>query len=327
MPLAEAMRDAGHDVTFASGDRVTPPLRELGFQTVAVLNRALESTPAQEAVWAAAGGAAEMPGPEVIAEAVTAAAHAIRTVYFELLPFVAQVQPDLIVYEDATIGAGLTAAEHGVPSVAVSSFLLGTPGLLHTATGDELAALWTDPKLRLDTRPPGFGDDLVDVSVPRLPMRPVAWDMPDGEVLSFAHQRPLVYVTLGEHDRLRAVIDGLAGLPVDVLAGVDRQDVVLPHVDVVIHQGDSRTTTGCLAHGVPQLALPRMADQFQNALAIDLAGAGISIQYEEVTTQTVADAVRELLDSETYLAASAKLREAVAAMPSPEETVMSLEAL
>lgn len=327
MPLAEAMRDAGHTVTFATGDRVTPSLRELGFETATVFNRAPGSTAAQETVWAAAGGAAEMPGPEVVAEAATASAHATRTICFELLPIVAQAQPDLIVYEDATIGASLTAAEHDVPSVAVSSILLGTPGLLLTAMTEELAALWTDPKLRLDTRPPGFGDDLVDVSVPRIPMRPVPWGMPGGEVPSFAHQRPLVYVALGKHDRRRAVIDGLAGLPVDVLDGVDRQDWVMPHVDVVVHQGDSRTTVGCLTHGIPQLALPRMADQFQNALAIDFAGAGISIQYEEVTAQTVTHAVRELLDSETYLAASAKLREAVAAMPSPEETVMSLEAL
>ncbi|ONI83090.1 hypothetical protein ALI144C_18225 [Actinosynnema sp. ALI-1.44] len=376
MPLAEAMRDAGHSVTFATGDEFTPSLRELGFRTVTAVGSISEAinrtdhdarthtTQAQTAVWAAAGGAAELPSPEVIAEVAAVSGFFTANACRELLPVVDEIRPDLVVYEDANIGAGLAGAARGVPSVAVSAILLGAPAFLHAALAKPLTALWTEissaefpaPQLRVDTRPAGFGDDLVDVVAPRTPMRPVPWgrtghDLP--EWVTEQRTRPLVYVTMGsvpfaDHDRIRAAVGGLATLPVDVLVSVGdkndpamwtglpdsvkvtgfvRQDLVLPHVDLAVHHGGSGTTTGCLAHGVPQLALPWMADQFQNALAIDLACVGQCIQYEEVTAQTVAHAVRDLLETESYRSSARKLRETVAAMPPPAEVVAHLETL
>nr|WP_042182102.1 glycosyltransferase [Kibdelosporangium sp. MJ126-NF4]CEL14465.1 Glycosyltransferase [Kibdelosporangium sp. MJ126-NF4] len=379
LPLAEAMRDAGHSVTFATGHEFTPALRSLGFQTVTAvgsitdaLNRAVTGTQdaqshavqVQAAIWAAAGGAADMPGPEVIAEVAEVSGRFTANACRELLPVVDEVRPDLIVYEDVNIGAGLAGAARGVPSVSVSALLLGAPAFLHDAMAEPLAGVWTeissepfpDPQLRVDTRPLGFGDDLVDVVVPRTPMRPVPWGMPGSELPEWVTEprdRPLVYVTMGsvpfaEHDRLRATIDGLAGLPVDVLVSVGdkndpaewtglpesvrvtgfvRQDLVLPHVDVAVHHGGSGTTTGCLANGVPQLALPWMADQFPNALAIDIARVGLSLQYHEVTAPTVEHAVRELLDTKGYSARSQAFRETIEAMPSPSEVAAYLETL
>ncbi|HJY43082.1 MAG TPA: nucleotide disphospho-sugar-binding domain-containing protein [Propionibacteriaceae bacterium] len=108
------------------------------------------------------------------------------------------------------------------------------------------------------------------------------------------HTRPVVYLTLGTVgwgtvDLMREALAGLTELPLDVLVAIGsyfdpaqlgplpdsvrverfvRQDLVLPRVDLAVHHGASGTLLAA-AEGVPQLAMPIGADQFQNAEAPD----------------------------------------------------------
>jgi hypothetical protein len=68
------------------------------------------------------------------------------------------------------------------------------------------------------------------------------------------------------------------------------QGVLLPYVDAVSHHGGSGTMLGALSHGLPQLVLPRGADQFFNAQALVDSGTGCCLTPEENTPETVREA-------------------------------------
>lgn len=162
-----------------------------------------------------------------------------------------------------------------------------------------------------------------------------------------------MYITLGTYvsgqvGSLRAAAAGVGSLDVDALVTVGPdgdpshlgplpgsvrverfvpQGVLLPHLDLVVHHGGSGTLLGALAHGLPQLVLPHGADQFMNARALLDSGAGLRLLPEEITPDSVADAVRTLLGEPGYRDAAEILAVEIAGMPSPAETVPKLERL
>jgi UDP:flavonoid glycosyltransferase YjiC (YdhE family) len=84
---------------------------------------------------------------------------------------------------------------------------------------------------------------------------------------------------------------------------------------------------GALAHGLPQLLLPHGADQFMNAQALLDAGAGRRLLPEQITAESVANAVGALLGDPVYRAAARGIAGEIAAMPAPAQTVSKLEQL
>ncbi len=102
---------------------------------------------------------------------------------------------------------------------------------------------------------------------------------------------------------------------------------MLPHASVVVSHGGSGTVLATLAHGLPQVCVPQGADQFRNGHGVERAGAGISLPPAVLTPESVADAVRALLDDPSYRAGAGRVCEEIAAMPSPDEVVTVLEAL
>lgn len=119
-------------------------------------------------------------------------------------------------------------------------------------------------------------------------MRPVPFAEPRAILPSWvgSRSRPLVYLTLGTivatDEVLLPAIEGLGRLDADILlalgsasginlgavpanvhveAFVD-QAALLAQADLVVHHGGSGTVLGALAHGVPQVLLPKGADQF-----------------------------------------------------------------
>ncbi|WP_200902468.1 nucleotide disphospho-sugar-binding domain-containing protein [Protofrankia coriariae] len=73
--------------------------------------------------------------------------------------------------------------------------------------------------------------------------------------------------------------------------------------------------------GLPQLALPRFADQFDNAARISAAGAGRQLLGEGVTAKSVVAACRDLLDTPSYRDRAAALSAENAAQPTPTDVV------
>lgn len=381
MPLAEAVRDASHDVTFATGAGAVPAMRALGFAAVpavhsfmtawhdAVRSVAPGADPnlylqaAQALIWPNSDRPARAPDLGQLGRVMAATERTIGDAHRRLDDAMAGVRPDLVVYEETLYIAATVSALRDIPAVAHSVMTLGLPSVIRTTYAKQATALWASSRsgpmpispyygnLFLDTCPPGFGDHPADPTVRTARVRPVPWGRPGDELPSWTTEprtRPLVYVTMGtvggaDRDRLRAALDGAAALPVDVLVAGDlggvpvppsvravpflRQDLLLPHVDIVVHHGGSGTTTGCLANGVPQLMLPWMADQFQNADAVVRSGAGKALRRAELTASAVTAAIRALLDDDTYAKAAANLARTMGAMAAPADVVPTLTAL
>jgi UDP-glucoronosyl and UDP-glucosyl transferase len=190
----------------------------------------------------------------------------------------------------------------------------------------------------------------------RLPTRQIAWGDPRTSLtpwLTRHHSRPVVYLALGTVgwgtvDLLRDALAGLTELPVDVLVAVGsyfdpselgplpdsvhlerfvRQDLVLPQVDLTAHHGGSGTLLAAAAEGVPQLAMPMGADQFQNADALAASGMGLALPQGGVTAAAVREGVRELMEDPSYRAAANRIRGEILALPTPAERIDDLVAL
>lgn len=143
---------------------------------------------------------------------------------------------------------------------------------------------------------------------------PAWWD----EVRQRNDPRPLVYVTLGSSGPagvLQSVLDGLAGLPLDVIASTAGRaealrvppnarvasllpgDLACAAADLVICNGGSPGTYQALAHGKPVLGIATNMDQFLNMAAVEDAGCGRLLRARSASAATVAHAVTLLLNA------------------------------
>jgi UDP:flavonoid glycosyltransferase YjiC (YdhE family) len=138
--------------------------------------------------------------------------------------------------------------------------------------------------------------------------------------------RPLVYVTLGSSGPagvLQNVLDGLAGLPVDVIASTAGRaealrvppnarvadllpgDLACAAADLVICNGGSPSTYQALAHGKPVIGIATNMDQFLNMAAVEDAGCGRLLRSRLATANTVKRAVATASEGKS-LAAKAR---------------------
>ena len=365
LPLAMACREAGHDVLFATGESFAGRLSELGFPVervgisiVEAEERTMRARPElrglpREERWRL--------GVAVFADVLP------RATIDDLRPLLRQNAPDLVVYDEIDLGGPLAAALAGIPAAAhalgrqpaeaLRTVALGPLAEVWRAHAPDVP--FEDPfaaNAYLDICPASLRDPSASEPAERVPLRAMTLvgpgDAPPPWVAA-ARSRPLVYLTLGTYvhghvESLRAAVTGLGALEVDVLVTVGPegdpdalgplpasiraerfvpQGVLLPHVDVVAHHGGSGTMLGALAHGLPQLALPHGADQFQNAEALVERGAGRRLLPEEITPDAVAQAVRALLAEPRYRDAAAGVAAEIAAMPAPSEVVPALERL
>jgi UDP:flavonoid glycosyltransferase YjiC (YdhE family) len=365
LPSALACRAAGHEVVFGTGEGFRPWLQELGFRADRV---GISIPEADRLALLEEPGFAELPQEERwrIGVVVFGDVLARRTLE-DLRPLLADVAPDLLVYDELDIGAAAAAHVLSVPAVAHS---LGRqpPDLVRRAALERLAEVAPRYGIAslpvdlfaanpyLDICPPSLRDPAASEPAQRIPLAPVA-PVTAGDVVpnwvAKERSRPLVYVTLGTYvsgnvGSLRAAAAGIGELDVDVLVTVGpdgdpsalgplpdsvraerfvSQGVLLHYVDVVAHHGGSGTMLGALSHGLPQLVLPHGADQFLNAQALIDSGAGRRLTPQEITPESVGAATDALLSTPEYRAAAGRIAEEIAAMPSPEETVPRLEQL
>lgn len=357
MPVAEACREAGHEVAFALGEELLPLVRSAGF-TGHRVGASLE--------WGwteATRRHPELSGEPAIAP-VASEILADRVVR-ELLPVLAREKPDLVVHEPYCPGAAIAARLTGVPVV---SHVQGRslPARMHEVLAGFLDRLWrehggTTPwpawpeQTFLDFWPPSLQPDPPHVALAdRHPVRPVAWSAPADRAPGWVRDdrdRPLVYVVFstffGLDDAvLERILHGVAALDADVLAVVGQrrdhtgplpgnvrverfvaQAEVLPHADVVVCHGGSGAFLGALAAGLPQLVIPSGADQFANADDLVRVGAGTRLAVGEVTAAAVTEAVTELWRAPAYRRAAGALAEEIAGMPTPADVVPVLSSL
>src|SRR5829696_5525530 len=290
LSLADALRAAGHRVSFATTADLVPWLNELGYRASPV---------GQTIQWALAQVQARSPeltsdlppgkawrlDAELFADALP------RSTTPDLVELLSALQPDLVVYESTAFGAVLAAAEVGIPVVCLDLWAVGHWHVDRGELEGRVRAVWADrtvAPLRVDPisgmahldPAPAALRTADDHDPTRLEMQQVCWGDPALSLspwVSSERSRPLVYLTLGTVGWgtvgvLQECLSGLSALPVDVLVAVGayfdpadlgplpasvhverfvRQDLLLGEVTIAVHHGGSGTLLGAAAHGIP----------------------------------------------------------------------------
>ncbi len=239
-------------------------------------------------------------------------------------------------------------AERALDALDALWISAGAPG--------QAAALLENPFL--DVCPPALARGSADVFSDRRPIRTVTRGAaaPSPELSRRLDQLPharTVHVTLGTvvnttPGLLETLVAGAARLDVNVVAtvGPGRDPAVLgpqppsvlvasyiPHdallarcCAVVSHAGAGTLLTA-LARGLPSLLAPVATDQAPNAALAAAAGVASVLRLDGLDADTVATALRQLIDDPRPRSAAARVAQEIAAMPSPEEVRAGLPCL
>ncbi len=211
--------------------------------------------------------------------------------------------------------------------------------------------------LHLSAAPPRYQDADAPLPPTAHALRPVVFDRSGDEALpawvAALPARPTVYATLGtvtnrSPEVFRAIIAGLRDEPLNLILTVGRnqypadfglpppnirieryipQSLLLPHCDLLISHAGFNTVVAGIAHGLPQVVLPRGADQPDHARRVARLGMGQVLTPDALTPETVRTAVRAVLADPSYRRNAEALRDEMAALPGPEYGVALLERL
>ncbi|MFG2992840.1 nucleotide disphospho-sugar-binding domain-containing protein [Streptomyces sp. NPDC048257] len=353
VPLAWALRSAGHEVLFASaGDALEVANAGLhvadvspGFQ----LESFLQSTAGE--LMARLRG----PGGVDTKDGLTLFAHLNNHLADGIVRTADAFGPDLIVFEQIFVAGLIAAARLGVPAVQHNfGFARGTQ--LRELT----VAMLTETMARhgvdqvpdrvptIDIAPPSMAEPERD----GWSMRPVPYNSGDvlPDWLLEQPKRRRVGVTLGTASvhinglgpvqRLAAAASevdaefvlalgdvdttALGELPANVRAvGWVPLTALLQTCDAAVHHGGAGTTLAALNAGVPQLVLPDGADRHINAEAVRDRGAGLLGTADDLG----AEVLGQLLSDEKMTAVAREVRREIGTMPSPVSLVPRLEEL
>ncbi|MCA1683360.1 MAG: glycosyltransferase, partial [Actinobacteria bacterium] len=299
LPLARALADAGHDVSFATAAEFLPYLEKHGFAAFPAglslpeqMRQAAARFPAEHAL---------PPGKERFCSFVPRmlAGVAAPARAADLVPIVREQRPDVIVHDETDFGAPVAAAVAGIP-YADHSVALFRPLRAARLARETIAPLWEEwgvelgpfgglfRYLYLDVCPPGLQSPeihRIDVAHPMTNARLGAGAQAPGAWAGELRPVPTVYVSLGtlfnqDPHVFAVILEGLGDADLDVIVtiGADQDPAVLgpqpPHVhvegfipqaallprcDAVINQGGTAIFE-ILAHGLPLLVLPRGAN-------------------------------------------------------------------
>jgi UDP:flavonoid glycosyltransferase YjiC (YdhE family) len=327
LPVARALADAGHDVTFACPDTAAEAIRGRGF-VVHPFDEVLDRTDEQKELMRRAMAT----GDQELAERAIAMGFGLispRAALPRLERTFREVAPDLVVRDPAEFAGMVLAERDGVPTVAAAGGLQSAlsyfSGLVDEhvrrlrseVAAEPLEAVLSD-ELVLTATPPGFdvpGDPSVRVVRYRLtvPLTSLPTDEP-----------PRVYATLGTavmHEPrgaavLEAIVGALSQLEVQavITTGVDPGGLNLPrlpdHVEVrrfadhhqvipesraVVTHGGAGTVQDALLMGRPMVIVPQFADQFFNAERVAQTGVGTTLVGDDQTSDRIAASVRDVL--------------------------------
>jgi UDP:flavonoid glycosyltransferase YjiC (YdhE family) len=305
IPIAVALREAGHEVLFAAGEEVHEPLAANGLRPFRP-------------------------------------ADAFYEMYADdLEPELARLKPDLVVHGWGVPEAAIAARRAGIPALWHGFGRMFPEGIgLQRPTGGPHLDI-CPPSLqdrdflvtgnRIELRPVPYGS----------PSGPPA--RPSGRSnfiyltfgTAFGTAELLNTAIAGLADLQAWVLVAAGRVPVDQLGTVPPhvtvrpwlpQGTLLPRTDLVVHHGGSGTTLGALAAGVPQLVLPQGADQFANADALRDAGAALTLSPAEASAEAIAEHASKLLSyhGNGHRDAARAIAEEIARMPSPQEVARKL---
>lgn len=353
VPLAWALRSAGHEVLVASaGDALKAA--DAGLHVADVhpgfeLESFLQSTVADLM--------ARLRGPDGVdpMDGLRLFQHLNESLADGIVDVADRFRPDLVVFEQIFV-AGLIAAERlGVPAVQHNfGFARGTElrELTVSMLGETMArhgvAKVAERVPVIDIAPPSMAEPERD----GWSMRPVPYnsgavlpdwllDEPGRRRIGVTLGTASVHVNgLGPVQRLVAAASGVDAEFVLALGDVDTTALgelpdnvrvvgwvpltrLLQTCDAAVHHGGAGTTLAALNAGVPQLVLPDGADRRINAESVHDRGAGLLGTAADLEVEVL----RRLLSDEKMATVAREVREEIATMPSPVSLVPRLEEL
>ncbi|HEU5472955.1 MAG TPA: nucleotide disphospho-sugar-binding domain-containing protein [Actinophytocola sp.] len=363
VPLAWALRAAGHDVLVVAQPDVIPTVRSAGLVAVS----AGEPHDAIKSVRRLLTGdkrpleAIPRFAPEQMGILGRVWMRHARAVLPEYLAIARSFQPQLIIAEKLEYTALLVGGLAGVPVLHHRWGVDAGSDVALRDAGTELADLAAQhgldglplPAEKLDPCPPSLQFPSAE---PGTPIRFVPFNG-SGVLPSWHRARPgvrRVVVSFGRHilalngvPHLRRVLRACATVAdIEVIATCEEEfrDAVGPvpprvrlvaptplHLfldscDAVVHHGGAGTALTATAAGLPQLVLPQWADQFATGERLQALGAGISL--DDVASQddpaTLADALETLLSLAEHRKAAEELSREMAGMPSPAAVAADL---
>ncbi len=364
VPLASALRSAGHDVRWAISSDGVADVERLGFASVVaglpVAERRAHLAPELPRIMA-------LPPPERRGHLFAGffAIAAAPRMWRDLTPIIERMRPQLVVHETAELAAAPIASARGISHVTVA-FSGALPAEAVPIVVDAITPVWELEGLDVPDEaalagsayfhpfPPSFG------GAPRLdtmfPMRPATAPITSAAppwLVAFAHDRPGIYLTAGTERAApdapwRAAVEAIAALDVDALATlgehvdpaslgtipknlrVERfvpQQMVFDRVQVVMSHGGAGTMLGAAARGIPQVLTPVFADQWENAVAVSRAGAGVMLEPDQRSASTIHSALSRALNDHAIRDAGSRVAAEIEAMPTATHHVPTLEHL
>lgn len=351
LPLVRAAARAGDDVRIATGPDLVDALAARGLEARAAGPSWESAWAAHDAVWADTGA----PDEQKMLDGVVALFGTPALARLEdLLASAEEWRPDVVVHEVLEPAGSMLATRLGVPGVVhgigpmfpsyafliqAAGVAIGQPELWERLAAERAVDIC--PASLTPEGPPPFAATTA--------LRPDAGEagpLPPSVAAALATDGELAYFTLGtvknaDAADFRAGLEALAaydgvvvattGRPIDpsdlgpvpanaVVVDFAPQSAVIERADLLVSHSGSGTMLGGLAHGVPQVALPRGTDQPENAALMARAGAGVVVAPEDYSVASIAAAVADVTGNPAYRAAAERVRDEIAAMPDADAT-------
>jgi UDP:flavonoid glycosyltransferase YjiC (YdhE family) len=357
LPLARAVREAGHDVAIAGSGGLVPLIEEAGFTAFATSPR-----PHHDQTVA---GEARKPLEVMDARATEVefadnfADRGARRMALAVPDVIRAFRPDLVLRDETDLGTTIAGEVMGVPAathLVLAAGLLIRPELVAPRLDAVRAehGLPPDPGLTRLTEGLVLSDAAPSFRSPEspLPLRPTCYRSHTVSRATSRDGRPSIYVTLGtifnkaSGDLFERILAGLGSIDADVVATVGRgtdpadlgpqpahvrverflpQGEILPHVDMVVSHGGSGSLMATLAHGLPSLLLPLGADQPHNAMRAGQLGVAVTLDAATAGPEEVGECAHAALADDPLharcVAVAAELRD----LPDSSAAVAALE--
>jgi UDP:flavonoid glycosyltransferase YjiC (YdhE family) len=363
VPLAWALRAAGHEVLVGAQPDVIPTVRSAGL-VAASAGEPFEATKGVQRKLTDGKRLRETfdrKPPEEMGFFAAVWIRQARVVLPEYLAIARSFRPQLIVSNHVEFSSLLVGGAEGVPVVGHRWGVdpISVPGMRDARA--ELADLAGDlgldglplPAETLDPCPPSLQLPSIESGTPIrfVPFNGTgvlpSWHRPEPGVRRVVVTLGTATLALNGVPHVRRVLLACATIPdIEVIATCDEAywDALGPmppqvrlvaptplHLffdtcDAVVHHGGGGTSLTATAFGLPQLVLPQWSDQFDMGERLQAVGAGISL--DDVASQddpaTLADALQTLLSLPEHRKAAEELSHEMAGMPSPAAVAADL---
>ena len=363
LPLARALRAAGHVVTFGTSASYGTTVREHGFEAFAV---GLDYT--QSGIVSDPGDIDDL----VQAMFVDGPPELVRS-YADRF---SKARPDVVLTYPSDIGSPIAAEVAGVPWGVVLNAVIGgehagdVPFDLEerkavltqsNAINKLRAHIGLEPLDLLESERPYDRTLRLTMAPKSLAGWPLKWrshtahelrpeihtsDSNDAWLADIPSDAPVVAVSLGTlfgtSALYRRIVEAALGTGATVIAvtsfdlGIEHDhlittswvsmDRLMDRSDVLVHHGGWGSTIAALATGTPAVVIPLGADQFVNAARLDSIGAAISVDIEEIE-DIVPRSIRAVIDDPTYRLNAARLAREIENMPPADDVVPIIERL